>query len=663
MKFRIQKKQKKEMNFNNRINLIIAVIFLFFLAIIYRLYYLQVINHDLYSALAFSQHQVLNKLEPDRGKIYIQDKGRGGDENNIFPIAINKSLAHVYAVPKDIEDPLETAEIIYKLLFKKEIEEEVEENIDKEMREEINNELDKVVDFSEEELKRKKEELLLNQRSSLSEEEYSEYLKIRKELKIETKKKEKLESLVERFSKKNDPYEPIKDRVEEEVLSELMKLELVGISFLMQKHRYYPENYTAHLTGFLGSSGENKKGMYGLEGFFDEELSGKEGLIRTERDANGNPIIVSEREYQKAQNGSDLVLTIDRTIQFTACSKLKEAVLKHGADSGSVIIMDPKTGEIMAMCSNPDFDPNEYGKTPDSSVFNNQIIFNQYEPGSVFKTMTLAAGIDSGEINVNTTYRDEGSLMVEGWDKPIRNSDFATRGGHGVVDMGYVLEYSLNTGVIFIVNKMGDKNFASYIKNFGFGEKKGIELETESPGDISNLFRAKIRPVDSAVASFGQGITATPLQMISAYGVIANGGKLMKPYLVKEIINPDGTRNVTQAREIRRVISERAAMLTSGVLVNVIDDGHAKLAGVDGYYVAGKTGTAQVADKVKRGYGDTTIHTFVGFAPVEDPAFVMLVKLDDPKDVKYSASSAAPLFGDIADFLLNYLKIPKERNR
>ena len=356
-------------------------------------------------------------------------------------------------------------------------------------------------------------------------------------------------------------------------------------------------------------------------------------------------------------------MTIDRTIQFAACSKLKESAERHGADSGTVIIMRPQTGEILAMCSYPSYDPNNYREVENSEVYNNQAIFGQYEPGSVFKTITMAAALDTGAITPKTIYEDKGSVMIEGWRKPIKNSDFSTHGAWGWVDMNSVLENSLNTGVIFAMEKVGDKRFTQYVRDFGFGEKEGIELETEASGNISNLLRKIIRPVDAAVASFGQGITVTPLQMINSYAAIANGGKLMKPYLVAEMISSDGTKYTTQPRELKRVISEKTALLLSGMLVNVVDGGHAKHAGVDGYYVAGKTGTAQVADRVNKGYGEKTIHTFVGFSPAEEPEFVMLVRLDDPKDVYYSASSAAPLFGDIAEFILNYLQIPKERIR
>ena len=314
------------------------------------------------------------------------------------------------------------------------------------------------------------------------------------------------------------------------------------------------------------------------------------------------------------------------------------------------------------MCSWPNYDPNDYGKVENINVYNNPAIFEQYEPGSIFKVITMAAGIDQEKVNPNSFYTDKGYVMIEGWPKPIRNSDYETHGGYGRVNMVTVLEESLNTGSIYIMEKISAKVFADYVINFGFGEKTGIELETEGVSNINNLKRKTIRPVEAATASFGQGITATPLQIVVAYSAVVNGGILMKPYVVSEIISSDGVKQITQPKQIRRVISEKVALLVTGMMVNVVDGGHAKLAKVGGYYVGGKTGTAQVADKEKGGYSkDKTIHSFVGFAPVEDPKFVMLVKLDDPKDVKFSASSAAPLFGQIAEFILNYYQVPKER--
>jgi cell division protein FtsI/penicillin-binding protein 2 len=428
----------------------------------------------------------------------------------------------------------------------------------------------------------------------------------------------------------------------------------------MENYRFYPEgNIGSHIIGFVGHNGDEQVGQYGLEGFFNEELKGKHGSVRAERSVTGDLIIINDREYRKPVDGSDLVLTINRSLQFHICRKLAEASQQYAADKGSVIVMDPNTGAIMAMCSWPDYDPNNYRDVADIKVYNNPAIFDQYEPGSTFKVITMAASLDQGKVLPSTTYEDKGFLMIEGWPKPIKNSDYETRGGYGRSNMINVLEYSLNTGAIFAMQRIGPATFGEYLEKFGFGEKTGIEMQAEGVTTIKNLKAKNIRPIEAATASFGQGITVTPLQLVTAFGAIANGGILMKPYLVKEIVYSDGTRHLTQPKEIRRVVSERAAMLLSGMMVNVIENGHAKLAGVQGYYVAGKTGTAQVPEA--GGYGDKTIHNFVGFSPVEEPKFVMLVRFDNAKNVKYAASSAAPLFGELAEFILNYYKVPKER--
>lgn len=359
-------------------------------------------------------------------------------------------------------------------------------------------------------------------------------------------------------------------------------------------------------------------------------------------------------------DGSDLVLSIEGAVQFYVCEKLNEVARKHGADGGSVVVVNPETGAIMSMCSYPNYNPNKYSEVEDIDVYNNPAVFDTYEPGSVFKTMTMAAALNEEAVSPYTTYEDKGKIMIEGWDKAIKNSDFSTHGPHGVVDMNYVLEYSLNTGSIFAMKKTGPQVFADYVKKFGFGEQTGIELEGEGTGHISNIEKGYVAPIYAATASYGQGITATPLQVTMAYAALANDGILMKPYIVKEVRHSDGSVDKTNPVQVRRVVSEEVSNLISGMLVNVVQGGHAKEAGVKGYYVGGKTGTAQVASE-KGGYGSKTIHTFVGYAPIEDSKFVMLVKLDDPKDVQYSASSAAPLFGDLAEFMLNYYQVPKTR--
>ncbi len=684
---------------------------------------MQVREYDLYAAKATGQYLSFSVLGPERGRIFIQDSVNGGNEK-LYPIATNKEFALVYAVPKDIKNPEYAAEALYEVFKKEEVEKEVEELMKKEDDNRLEKELAYLAgkNLSAEEKKEKEAEIIKTHEALIKDPEYLELKNVKRDKEIKIRKQEIIDKYLKSLTKKNDPYEPIEKKVDEDTLKKLYlilasppsaadkffdrqsevdagsadpessvgvgsqlsindlevkgdamfyktkdgeqkELKLDGIAFMLKAGRYYPENNIgSHILGFVGyDENGGDRGRYGLEGFFNEELFGTPGSVKTGRGAGGGLIIINDREYNKPINGSDIILTINKAIQFMACRKLNETAVKYGADGGTVIIMEPRTGAILAMCSWPDYDPNNYNEVEDIGVYNNPAIFAEYEPGSIFKSITMAAALDSGKVTPETVYNDEGKIMIEGWRKPIKNSDYETHGGWGVVNMNKVLEESLNTGAIFAMRQIGADVFAQYVKDFGFGEKSGIELETESAGDIRNLLAKNIKPIDAAVASFGQGLTVTPLQMTVAYAAIANGGILMKPYLAREILHPDGERDITQPKQVRRVISERAAILLSGMLVNVVENGHAKKAAVSGYYVAGKTGTAQVAAKNKKGYSDKTIHTFVGFAPVEDPRFVMLVKLDDPKGVKYAAGSATPLFGEIAEFLLNYLEVPKER--
>jgi len=456
-----------------------------------------------------------------------------------------------------------------------------------------------------------------------------------------------------RISKENDLYEPLKHGVSDEIKTEIEKLNFQGIKFTTESYRYYPEKEVgSHILGFVGFNGDEKKGQYGLEGYFEKEMAGKQGFLKAEKDAAGRWMTIGNTLLQEAEDGDDIVLTIDHNIQYNACQKLSEAVVKHGADGGSLIIMNPKTGEILAMCGAPDFDPNKYNEVQNIEVFKNPATYSTYEPGSVFKPITMAAALDLGLVTPNTTYEDTGEVKIMSYT--IKNSDGKA---NGVQTMTNVLEKSLNTGAIFAVQKVGNEKFEEYVQKFGFGEKTGIQLDSESSGDISSL--AKHKDIYSATASFGQGISVTPIQLIDAFGAIANQGKLMKPYIVKEIVKPNGFKIENKPTEIRQVISSKTATTLSAMLVNVVRNGHGQKAGVPGYFVAGKTGTAQIPKKDGVGYeANLTIGTFCGFAPVDDPKFVMCVKVDIPRDVQWAESSAAPLFGDMAKYLLNYFQVP-----
>ncbi len=567
-----------------RLHLFRIVVVLAFCALGLRLFTLQVMSHDFYSALASDQHAIFAELFPERGTIYLKDPR---SVSGTFPAAANQRMYLVYAVPKDIEDTEEASEKLAEIL-----------------------ELD-------------------------------------------------LDLVKQKLSLKDDPYEPLKRRVSDEVCNQIRDLKLGGIGFLAEDHRFYPENeYTSHVIGFVGSNESGEQvGRYGIEGYFNEELSGELGYLEAERDPLGRWIGAADRSLVPAQDGKDIVLTIDRTIQYVACEKLRKAVEQFEAAGGTVVIMNPDTGAVLAMCGLPNFDPNNYGEVGDIAVFNNPAIFKPYEPGSIFKPVTMSAAIDAGKVEPNTIYEDEGEVVIGPYT--IKNSDGKA---HGWQTMTQVLEKSLNTGTIFAVTKLGPKSFQKYVQEFGFGEYTGIELDTEVRGNISSL--DKRGDIWSATASYGHGITVTPLQMVGAFSAIANGGKLMKPYIVDSFIDSSGDVATTEPEVVRQVITKRASSLVSGMLVRVVEDGHGKRAGVPGYWVAGKTGTAQIAKQHGVGYEENAfIGSFIGFAPVDDPQFVMIVKIERPQGVQWAESTAAPLFGEIAEFLLKYLEIPPNRPR
>lgn len=442
---------------------------------------------------------------------------------------------------------------------------------------------------------------------------------------------------------------PLKRRIEKKEAEEIGVLDLEGVYLRAEEYRYYPEDsLAAQVLGFVN---RDALGQYGVEGYFNSELSGKQGVAQVEKTSLGAQIAVGNRKIVNPEDGASVVLTLDRAIQYYAEKKLKEAVAKHGATGGEVIIMEPATGRVLAMAAYPTFNPNYYNEYALEN-FSNPNVTSVYEPGSVFKIITMAAGIDAGLVSPSTTYNDPGEVKIE--DRTIKNSDLKA---HGIQTMTQVLEASLNTGAIFVVQKLGRFLFYKYLNALGFDAATGVELDGESP--------AHIRPyrqwgeVDLATMSFGQGIAVTPMQLIAAVGAIANQGKLMKPHIIDKIIYPSGAVSV-DPQMVRQAIKPQTAQLVSAMMVSVVENGHGKKAAVAGYRIAGKTGTAQIPKG--GGYEEgPTIGTFVGFGPVEDPKFVMLTRIDRPKDVQFAESSAAPLFGDIAGFLLNYWQVPPER--
>jgi cell division protein FtsI/penicillin-binding protein 2 len=451
-------------------------------------------------------------------------------------------------------------------------------------------------------------------------------------------------------------YVPLRKQLSDQEQQDIKALNLSGVYFDSESARIYPQgNLLSQTLGFVGFKGDTKAGLYGLEKYFDQQLAGTPGTLTEEKDTSGAWIFGADRELVPAVDGVNLVLTVDKTIQFKAESLLKDTVEKNSADSGSLVVVNPKTGGVLAIANYPDFNPNEYNKVAAAKDFLNEAVTGNYEPGSVFKPITMSAAIDEGKVTPDMTYNDTGEV-VEADGHKIKNSDFKA---HGVQTMTQVLEQSLNTGAVFVKEQMGNADFLKYVKAFGFGEKTGIELP-EAKGNLDNL-KGNIK-VNYDTASFGQGISVTPLQLVQAFSAIANQGKMARPFVVQSKIYSDGRVENTSPQVQRQVISAKTANTVTAMMVNVVESGHGKRAAVPGYYIAGKTGTAQVPKENGLGYQDNNnIGSFIGFGPVEDPQFLMLVRVDHPRDVKFAETTAAPAFGEMAKFILDYYHIPPTR--
>ncbi len=550
---------------------------LFILLALARLFFLQIVNHQYYLALAEGRHSLYRELLPSRGRLFLQNLKKGEE---LTPLAVNRDVFSVVADPKLVDEPAKAARILAQKLGLDELE------------------------------------------------------------------------VKARVIKTGSQYEIIKKQVSAETVDELKLEKLVGVSFERQPYRFYPEKEIgSQLAGYYGVDKDGQpEGFYGLEGYFDELLTGKPGYFSGEQDAAGAWLPLAKRESQEPVDGADLVLTVEQTIEYVACEKLKKGVEEYKAKGGAVIIINPKTGAILAMCNWPAFDPNNYNQVKDIRFFNNQAIFTPYEPGSVFKAMTMAGALDAGKVLPDTKYIDKGAVKIG--DRVIKN---AAEKVYGEQTMTGVLKESINTGAVFASQQLGQELFRKYVKDFGFGVLSGVELDTEAPGNISSL--EKRGEIYIATASFGQGIAVTPLQLVMAFGAIANNGKLYKPRIISEIRYPDGRIEKREPQFVRQVISPRTARLLSAMLTTVVREGHGKSAQVEGYYIAGKTGTAQIPGP-EGGYVEgATEQTFIGFGPVDDPVFVMLVKYDEPERL-FAEYTAVPTFGEIAKFLLQYLEVP-----
>lgn len=546
-----------------KIRLIFFFFFFFFLAVLIKLFYLQVFN-PISTADNYLQYK---KVPAQRGRVF--------DRNN-QPLALNKTSYLLYIEPKKMKD-----------------------------KESLIQDLDEILKIGE-------------------------------------------ATLESRIDETKD-WVAIKSAIDKQQKEKLAKLKLPEIGFEEQYQRTYPEaSLSAHLLGFVGKNEKNEDiGYFGVEGYYEKDLAGLPGLIKGEKDVFGRHILLGRQEVIGPENGRDLILTIDISVQEIIKQKLKEGVERYDAKEGCIIVAEPKTMEILGLSCLPDFDPDKYFEFTQDD-FGNLAISSLYEPGSTFKPLIMAAAINEKKVKPDTVYNEKGPVKRGGYEIRTWNNKYT-----GKLTMTQVLEKSSNVGMVYVGDKLGKKNMLKYLDSYGFGQRTGIDLQGETAGFLKeeNQWYA----IDYATTSFGQGIAISPIQMVTAFSALINGGNLMQPYVVRKIVYSDD-EEVIKPKIIRKVISGQTSETLRKMLVSTVKNGEYKWAIPKGYKIGGKTGTAQIPIQGK--YDPSkTIASFIGFAPADDPKFIAIVVLKEPRASIYGSETAAPLFFEIAKDLFVYYNI------
>lgn len=425
--------------------------------------------------------------------------------------------------------------------------------------------------------------------------------------------------ILRKLNRQDSLYQLLKKQLSQEEVQQLREKNLAGVYLKDEVWRYYPqENFASPVIGFLGGEGV---GQYGIEGYYNDVL----------------------------EKGQDIVLTLDYNIQFQAERLLEASHKTLNFEEGQILVIEPKTGKIKTLAHFPNFNPNRYWEVKDMDIFQNALVQKIFEPGSVFKTITMAAALEEQKVSPETFYDDKGYVKIGGY--VIYNYNEKV---WGKSTMTQVLEKSINTGAVFAESQLGHSHFLEYLEKFAIFEPTDIDLQGEFFS--KNLEFKKGYEINFATASFGQGIEMTPLQLARAYCVIANGGELVKPYIAE-------SRVLGSESAGKRVISQKTASQLTAMLCSAVKNGFAKAAQVPGYYIAGKTGTAQIPWSVlgenRTGYSDKTVQTFIGFFPAFDPQFIILVKLNNPA-AKTAEYSATPIFQKLAKYIIDYWQIPPD---
>ena len=558
---------------NTRLKIISFLLFLFGSALIARLAFLQIVQHD--TLVAQSEKQYLSTVKTHFGRGVIYDR-------NLNELARNVEVESVYVNPAEIMDRKSAARILSVALK-------------------------------------------LNQDQV--------YKKI--------------------SSKKHFVW--IKRKCPLNEIARLKQASLPGVGYVSEQKRFYPKRELA--ASALGFVGMDNQGLAGIEHAYQSKLKGITVRQVTERDARGRNIQSLEGLHNSRPRSYDLVLTLDEVIQFTTEYHLKKQVERFKADSGMAVVMNPHTGEIYAMANVPQFNPNHYGAFP-SQVWKNNIIASSYEPGSIFKPIVAAAALDKGLARPQDIFFCENGKMKIGKVQIGEASDHK----FGWLTMRDIIAKSSNIGAIKIAQQVGRKPFYEYIRKFGFGEKSGLSLPGESAGQLKS--QENWDTMSLASISFGHEIAVTPIQMVSALSAIANGGNLMAPHITRALIKNGEVMEQFKPEKIRRVISEKTSRQLVEVLKSVVKTGTGKKAAIEGFDVAGKTGTAQKYNTETGSYSKTEfISSFIGFAPADSPRLVILVMIDNPKGLHWGSVVAAPVFRQIAKKTLRYLDVPSSKER
>lgn len=571
----------------SRLKILTALFFLVFISLIARLFFWQIIKGKTLASQARLQYQKSEKIIAPRGNILANDKSALAARTEAY-------LVFAY-LPEMIDTPSKVADLLAPLFL-----EEVE-------------------------IEGKYEDSILHEAGRIK----------------------------SQLTNEESVWIPLKHKVGPDIKEKIEDLKIEGIGFEIEEKRVYPEaSSAAHLLGFVGKDSDGiDTGYFGIEGYYDLILSGKHGYLSRESDASGIPILLGSQQEVSAIEGVDLITYIDKTIQHVIDDTLKKGLEKYGAIAGSIIVMDPKTGGILAQASYPSYDPINYQDFSDE-LFANPIVSNSFEPGSVFKILVMAAALDEGVVEPDTLCEvcagplPVDKYLIETWNKVYRPDS----------DMVDVIVNSDNVGMAWVAQKLGADKLYEHLAKFGIGQLSEVDLQGEWAPTLRKKDSWNI--VDVSTAGFGQGVAVTPIQLIRAASAIANEGVILTPKVVKKLEGAGWEDEVASAKA-ERVISKDTANMITAMMVEAAKNGEAKWTNIRGFKVAGKTGTAQIP--IAGHYDEEkTIASFVGFAPADDPKFIMLVTLREPTSSPWASETAAPLWYSIAKDLFLYFGIQPE---